>query len=742
MNAEPTHVEKIRRLPWAIANSSLNGVFAQMTFAGPVLVLFLAYIGFTKTGIGLQLSFFPLCGLLALVVAPAVARFGFKRTFITFYGSRKIILALLLLTPWMLASFGQQTTLLFVTLVILVFAIVRAIAETGYNPWFQEFVPNAVRGRFSAVSNIAANVSGAMALILAGIVIGVASGLERFTGLFAIGVLFGVASITCAFFIPGGASIPNNGQARHFEEMVDTLLNRDFRLYLAGVGLIAVGSAPLLFVPLFMIEQVGIAEGVVVLLSAFTLIGGLLSSYLWSWAADRWGSKPIMLLSLGAVTIMPVAWLLVPRHSPLSSAVAIGVAGLAGLATAGWSVGSVRLLLNSIVPTDRKTDYLSVNYAWAGLIGGAGPLLAGGALDLLKVTRPQASGITLDAYTPVFIFSFVLCISSILVFRQISDYNAIRASKLASMLFKGNLLRAAGSLIQYRRARAEGERVSVTERMGSAKSLLNVDDLLDALADPSFNVRHEAIVAIARMRPDERLFNALVEVLHGNEPDLSISAAWALGRRGERRAIEPLREALESRYSLIQARSARSLATLGDYDIIPVLLERFNSEPDDGLRIAYASALGALRSRDAAPGMMPFLYATRGKDSRMELALALARIVSNAEDFVVLARQVRGETGSALSESVLALKRLKRVQSAGETFLSLCDTCADAFAYEDLDRGSQLLAALIHALPLSDFTPVHAAILCECAKCLDELGSARIEYTLLSLHTLQAALSG
>jgi hypothetical protein len=90
---------------------------------------------------------------------------------------------------------------------------------------------------------------------------------------------------------------------------------------------------------------------------------------------------------------------------------------------------------------------------------------------------------------------------------------------------------------------------------------------------------------------------------------------------------------------------------------------------------------------------------------------------------------------------VLALKRLRPPQPVGQRFASLCDECADEFAKEDLALGTRSLAALVRELPLDDFSPAHSAILRECAARLDEFSAARIEYTLLALHTVRAALS-
>jgi Na+/melibiose symporter-like transporter len=744
MNTVSTNALKLQRLPWAIANVTLISTFAQLTFGGPIFVLLLDQLSFSKAGVGLLLAFFPLCSLVVLGIAPQVARLGYKRTYQVFSGLSKLTLAGLLFIPWVLSGAGQSAGLIFVGVVVLLFAVLRAVADASYNPWFQDFVPDTVRGRFSMITNVAANVAGVLALVGASVIIGAISGLERFQVLLVVGLLLGVLSLICARYIPGGAGIPHAAPQSlglvRLRDRLDVLQNRDFLLFLAGVGLITLSSAALTFLPLLLKEYVGLTEGAIVLLAAATLSAGLLSSYAWTWAAERWGSRPIMVLSVSAIAALPVAWVLVPRHHPISSGIALLVAVITGMATAGWSIGSIRVLFNRIMPRNSQADYLSVHYAWVNLVSGLGSLLTGITLDLLHATAIRTPNAVLDPFTDLFIASMGLTLLSIVCFQQIVDDKAIRTRELAGMLLRGNPIRAAGSFIRYRRARVESERVSITEHMGSSKNPLNVHELLDALSDPSFNVRHEAIVAITRMRPDERLFNALVEVLHGNEPDLGVSAAWALGRLGDKRAIEPLREALASRYALIQARSARSLATLGDYDIIPLLLERFQSEADDGMRIAYASALGALHARDAVPGLLDFLCLTRGKDLRMELALALMRVAGNAEEFVLLARATRADAGGALSQYMLMLKRLKHKPVLTEVQQNQYDECADSFTRGDLERGARRLAAIVEATPLDAAQPIHRDILRECTERLNEHGSARMEYVLLAACTLRAVL--
>ena len=98
-NTGPTTVEKLRALPWSILSNATNTIFSQFTWFGSTFVLFLSYLNMDKTQIGFLLSLIPFAGLVALFISNWVARFGFKRTYVVFFGLRKVVTIGLLATP-------------------------------------------------------------------------------------------------------------------------------------------------------------------------------------------------------------------------------------------------------------------------------------------------------------------------------------------------------------------------------------------------------------------------------------------------------------------------------------------------------------------------------------------------------------------------------------------------------------------------------------------------------------------
>ncbi len=737
LRSEPTTAEKLARLPWSIASNAANTVFVQFTFFGSAFVLFLNQLNLNNTQIGFLLSLFPFFGLVALVIAPAVARFGYKRTYLLFFGTRKFVTALLLLVPWVLTQFGGRATTIYLTFVVMGFALCRAIAETAVYPWIQEYVPNSVRGKYSASNNIFARLVGVVAVTIASLVIESSEGLNRFMVLFGVGAAFGLVAVFCASFIPGGAPLQDAASTISNRDLLKSARDGNFRQYLLGLGVITIATnSAVSFLPLYMEQQIGISEGRVLILQNSTLIGGLLSTYLWGWAADRYGSKPVMLSGVYLRIVLPVCWMLIPRGSENAFIIALAISFLQGIAEMGWVIGSARLLYVSVVPAQMKTEYMAVYYAAIGIFGGVSQLIGGRILDFSAGLSGQFYFFTLDPFTPLFAGSLVLTILSLFLFRTVRADSSISMGEFAGLFFRGNPFSALGSMMRYYMAKDERATVAMTKQLGQTDSPIAVEELLDALNDPRFNVRFEAIISMARTKPDPRLVNSLRDVLNGTELALSVMAAWALGRIGDEHALRTLREGLHSEYRSIRAHCARALGTLNDQTVAPYFLQQLEGELDKGLQMAYASALGHLGYKPAVEPLLQLLETTQNEGARLELALSLARIFGEERQFIQLLRQLRADTGTAASQTLSGLKRKLARQHGSAVVIRLFDRCAEAFARNQFDEGVTLLVELIQTVTADHYTAVTRPVLRRCATLLQE-EPLHLEYLLLTLYTLE-----
>ncbi len=741
----PTTVEKLRGLRWGTAWSVTNTVFATYTFFGSIFVLFLNQVGLDKAQIGSLLSLLPFFGVVAVFIAAPIARAGHKRVFLTSMMSRTLLALLLLLVPTVSAQFGAQATLALIVVVVAAFGLARAVGFTAYYPWTQEIIPDGVRGKISAIRSILSNLSGMAAVLAAGWILGPSPDLGPFMVLISIGVAAGLLSVWLASKQPGGAPVKDarteEGSARN---MLLAARDPSFRRYLFGIGLVSLATVPLgSFVPLFMIEQVGLSSNQAVWLDTGVLIGAVASGYLWGWLADRYGSKPVMMLGAYLLPLAPLAWLLMPRGVTLSLYVALAIAFVQGLVNTGWNLGSGRLLFVEIVPAEKSSPYMALYYAWAGVAGALGQVLGGWVVNLTSKLSSQVGSAYLHPYTVLFLLGSVLPLAGVLLFRGVAAESGVTTRQFAGMFVRGNPFFALGSVVRYWRARDEREAIAGTERLGSTRSPLTVEELIEALHDPRFYVRFEAVVAMARHGEDPQLIDALIEVLEGNEPSLSTMAAWALGRLDDERALEALRRGLGSRYRSVQAHCIRSLGSLGDRTMLPLLLERLAGEQDIGLQMALASALGRLCATEAVEPLLALLRDSRTKDARIEFAMALARLVGEEHRFIQLQRRTISEPGTAFSQETSALKtRLAKAGQAAPELLAALEAAAQVLAREDLDQGLALLAAALR-LAAGDYLAQPCRVVVRaCADQMERLGPQRIEYAVLALHAVDCAAPG
>ncbi len=411
--------EKVRRLPWYYAHSGCNAVFSALTWFGPVFVLFLSELGLPKTRIGIVLSFLPFSGVLALFIAPTVARLGVKRVFIACWGTRKIVTAGLLLTPWVLDRYGADGAFYYVLLCAAMFAVLRAIAETGWYPWALEIVPPAMRGRMYGINNVIGLLATSTALLAASWILDELTGLTRFMVLLGMGVCAGIVCVLCAFPIPGGAP----GRLRetaHWQAMRKALSDRPFVLYLiySALTMVTMQAVFIAFVPLLMKDEVGLPSSRIVLLEVAGSAVGVLSSYGWGWWADRKGTRPLRLVML-LLALLPVMWIMLPRQHEWSFFGAIAIACVAGATYNGWWISDQRMLYVDIVPEQQRTEYLAMYYAWIGWVGGCGPLIAGPLLDAFANLRGEWGILSVDPYTPLLAGSLVTIILSSIVLRKL-----------------------------------------------------------------------------------------------------------------------------------------------------------------------------------------------------------------------------------------------------------------------------------------------------------------------------------
>jgi len=222
-------------------------------------------------------------------------------------------------------------------------------------------------------------------MYIASRILSATGGLTGYRIVIGVGAVVGFISVMLMFKVPGGEPIPSQKTGSgHWADMTATLRDKNFTAYLVGMAGVIVGTAMLtLFLPLYLVNHIGIPPATVVRLDMVTMGGGAVATLLVGWLSDRVGSRPVLMPMLTLLAVVPLGWLLLPSAIPNPIPWCIALYAAWGIAFNSATLTSLRLLFNKVIPPERSTSYTSIYYAWAGVSGGIAPLLAG---RLLKVT--------------------------------------------------------------------------------------------------------------------------------------------------------------------------------------------------------------------------------------------------------------------------------------------------------------------------------------------------------------------
>ncbi|MHB9030234.1 MAG: HEAT repeat domain-containing protein [Candidatus Latescibacterota bacterium] len=184
----------------------------------------------------------------------------------------------------------------------------------------------------------------------------------------------------------------------------------------------------------------------------------------------------------------------------------------------------------------------------------------------------------------------------------------------------------------FDRARTERMRVYTVNGLGRAGNPLATSSLLDALDDPSPEVRREAAVALGKVRAAEAV-PRLIQEMEDCESDIRSEAAEALGRIGDHTAFPSLLHALGDRDVRLRNTVVSALAALGGEEVREKLLELFIVSYDTALFPALAESLSRLGERSIVEPIMRRLGDYGSMVMRLQLLNAVCRVLGGGNEF-------------------------------------------------------------------------------------------------------------
>lgn len=702
--------DKLRRLPYFYGFSVLTSTAVLCTVQAP-LALFAAELGLGEDQIGLLGGIMPAFQVLGVAALPLVMAIGSRRMAAFSLLARYSFLALFLIAP-LYAADPQAAFLLLLTGMV-GFSLMRTLAEAALVPWTQEIMPRSVRGKTFGRLALAYLPVALIASWFIQLWLDSQTGLDRFYPVFVVGIAVGILGALSLFGLGGGAPRKARGGSGNRQSLLEPLKDRNFLIYLYSSGTqFLVFMAINLFMLLYFRQRLGMSSGQLVLMAALTPVGAALGSVAAGWFVDRYGTRAIRIaLQIGQIILLLAMPFIHPDLPALDVVVAAVFLFFGILFQAGISVTNIYML--NVVPPDSKESYMSLHYSIDGLVAGGVTFAAGFLLAWLADNPIVLFGNTLGNFEVLFVLAALISASSALAFAMLREEGAISVRDFVGLLSTGSPIRALWGIRQYASRTSEERRRDLAYGFGSSGSPLAKEELIEALRDPSFDVRHEAIRSLGHMGSSKEVIEALESVLdYEGLVELQYAALASLGRAKALQSAGKIAVFLDNDNPLLRARAVRALGEIGDMAALPRIQAMLQSDPELDCRLAAVSALGKLKSRDSMPGLIAIYLeqATNLGDPMAEprskvVLLAMAKILSVEESFSRQWRREEKNPGHVLPGLFNQLAGLVRQSERNSEDARRLKAFASEARADDAARSLEVLVSLrprIAASPHAD----------------------------------------
>jgi hypothetical protein len=637
---EQSDYDKLRRMPFLYIFNVLNTVALLCTVGAP-LALYAAELGVSKDRIGLLGGILPFAQVLCIAFLPLVMQISQRYMTAVSYGLRYVFILPFLIAPTFVGQPDIVFYILFASMTL--FSISRTAAESAIWPWAQEYMPKHMRGRISGTVAVLVLPSALLGSLAIQLWLDSRTGIDRFFPVIVVGIVVGVLSAFTLLGLAGGR--PRPGSARGFNAiraMKAPVRDGNFWLYLYSSGTqFFVYTVITLFVVLYFRERMGISSGQLVLFVAFFVpLGGAAGTLIAGWFVDRYGTRAIRILLQALQVVLLVTLIFVPAGIPAPEVFTGFFFFLVGfLLQSSIAVGGIYML--NYVPPAQKENYMTLAYATDGVIGGGATFLAGALLQFLEVNPIAPFGVAVGSYEALFALCALIIVSSAIAFALLREEGGTSVRDFFGQLGSGSPIRALIGISRYGALTSEERRRELTYGFGGTRSALVKEELIAALTDPSFDVRHEAIQSLGHLPKSPPVVRALESMLgYEGLVELQYAALTSLGRLKARESGDTIARYLDSLNPLLRARAMRSLGDIRDDRYLPRIRQALRADPEIDCRLAAVSAVGKFRDHASIDGLLE-IYRQLASDGTSMVGeprskvvlLALAKILNWEEAF-------------------------------------------------------------------------------------------------------------
>jgi HEAT repeat protein/MFS-type transporter involved in bile tolerance (Atg22 family) len=666
-------------------------VQGQLT-SGAFQTGFALFLGCSAFWLGVLGGIPALAGLVQLFSSFLAQRYGERKALIAWFSvTSRLLWVPILLIPFVLPKPLWVGAFLLLTLLS---ALCMNVSAPLWTAWITDVVPAGSRGRYFGQRNMYAGWVGLVVPIAGGYFLDSATkrhgGSEpmAFAVLFLTASVFALGSFGLILKSPDVPQVKSGADGQAKESALAyykaPFADRNFQRVMAFLAAMVVGqSIAGQFFTVYQLKYLHLDYTSFQLLTAVATLASLASMPLWGYLADKYGNKPVLMISCTLVLVPPLLWILTAPDGiaglwaydsagglrfSVTKLIVIVLNLFAGLGWAGVGLTQFNLMIGSS-PPEKRTVYVSAIAAISGLAGGLAPL-AGGALMVAfgHLTFPD-HGYIRSNYHLLFLLATLLRGAAILLVRPIQEDGSHRTGYVLKQLKASKPIGSFAGIQKLSKGGSSLARVQAAEQLGRLKTPLAVEELVRALDDVALPVREQAALALGEIR-DPRATLPLVGKLTDPASGISGAAATALGKIGDKAALPALAAAAQLGPPTRRLAAMEALGHLHDSSVTEILCVLL-ADPDQTIRTAAIRALAEREDPESLPSLITQLEREQEPSNLAVLADALGRLGEPEAALPLLEALSRSQSPTVRREILNAVGSLGGGRDAFYPYLAL-----------------------------------------------------------------------